>query len=141
MDLDKLNNQARFIEMIVSGKLVISKKKKVSLVAELRAKDFKPIPKVIDAKKQGEFEPIVEEQETEEEAAEAVKTCNDDFDYLLGVRICPSRMARATNSTSDGNLVPHSGAHRQIEETSRRQRERIRKAHLHLRQAALDSRP
>lgn len=87
MDLDKLNNQARFVEMIVSGKLVINKKKKAALVAELRAKDFKPIPKTVDAKKQGEFEPIVEEQETEEEAAEAVMTGNNDFDYLLGVCI------------------------------------------------------
>lgn len=119
MDLDKLNNQARFIEMIVSGKLVISKKKKAALVAELRAKDFKPIPKIIDAKKQGEFEPIVEDQENEEEAAEAAVSGNNDFDYLLGVCICIYSLPAFTDLTLDGNLVAYPRAHRQAKEASR----------------------
>jgi DNA topoisomerase-2 len=41
-DLEKLSNQARFIQMIIDGKLVVSKKKKKDLVAELKQKNFKP---------------------------------------------------------------------------------------------------
>lgn len=85
MDLDKLNNQARFVEMIVGGKLTVNRKKKAALVKELRDHGFKSIPKIADLKKQGEFEPVVEDQETEEEAAEAQSTGLNDFDYLLGV--------------------------------------------------------
>lgn len=85
MELEKLNNQAKFVEMIINNKLTVSKKKKVALVAELRDKGFKPIPKVADAKKQGEFEPIVDDQENEDEAAEGAVTGASDYDYLLGV--------------------------------------------------------
>ena len=84
-DLDKLSNQAKFIRMIVDNKLVVSKKKKTVLVAELRDKGFKPIPKVIDARKEGEFEPVVNEDEEHEEAAEGKETNAADYDYLLGV--------------------------------------------------------
>lgn len=86
-ELDKLNNQAKFVEMIVNEKLVVSKKKKIALVAELRQKGFKPIPKLVDAKKQGEFEPVVDDEENEEEAAEAAAAGTSDFDYLLGVSV------------------------------------------------------
>lgn len=67
--------------MIIDGKLVISKKKKVVLIAELKEKGFKPIPKVVEAVKAGETEPTVDEEESSEETEAA----SDAYDYLLGV--------------------------------------------------------
>ncbi|KAL1981976.1 hypothetical protein VTN96DRAFT_1942 [Rasamsonia emersonii] len=81
-DLDKLTNQARFVQMIIDGKLVISKKKKSVLIAELKEKGFKPIPKVIEAVKAGETEPTVDE---EEESLEETEAASDAYDYLLGM--------------------------------------------------------
>lgn len=82
-DLDKLSNQSRFIKMIIDNKLVISKKKKAALVTELSKLNFKPIPKVVDAKKQGEDEAVVEEDNDDENAEAGA----NDFDYLLGMAI------------------------------------------------------
>lgn len=82
-DLEKMSNQARFIKMIIDGSLIVNKKKKSTLVAELKAKDFKAIPKIVDARKEGEFEPVVEEQD---EASDELKEAGaNDYDYLLGV--------------------------------------------------------
>jgi DNA topoisomerase-2 len=82
-ELDKLSNQSRFVQMIIDGKLVVSKKKKSVLVAELHKLNFTPIPKLSDAKKQGEMEDVVEEDEEGEDAAPGA----NDFDYLLGMAI------------------------------------------------------
>ncbi|KAF2020724.1 type II DNA topoisomerase [Aaosphaeria arxii CBS 175.79] len=81
-DLDKLTNQARFIQMIIDGKLVIAKKKKAVLVAELQKLGFKPFPKVSDAKKAGEVEDAAEDESEGEGEAGA-----NDYDYLLGMAI------------------------------------------------------
>lgn len=83
-DLEKLTNQARFIKMIIDGKLVVSKKKKAVLMAELRKLNFKPFPKVEDASKAGEIEKVAENNEDEDDGEDdAVGT--RDYDYLLGV--------------------------------------------------------
>ncbi|KAI5195412.1 type II DNA topoisomerase [Aureobasidium subglaciale] len=82
-ELDKLSNQSRFVQMIIDGKLVVSKKKKSVLVAELHKLNFKPIPKLADAKKQGELEDVVEEEDDSDDAAPGA----NDFDYLLGMAI------------------------------------------------------
>ncbi|KKY22133.1 putative dna topoisomerase ii [Diplodia seriata] len=79
-ELEKLSNQSRFIQMIIDGKLVVAKKKKTALVAELKKLGFKPIPKN-EAKKQGEEEEFLEEDE-ESDAPGA-----NDYDYLLGMAI------------------------------------------------------
>lgn len=76
-----MTNQARFIRMIIDGQLVVSKKKKADLVAELRKKDFKPISRVRDAVAAGETELVVE---NDEDDADAVVGANV-YDYLLGV--------------------------------------------------------
>ena len=90
-ELEKMNNQRRFVQMIIDGELVISRKKKAVLVEELRAKGFKPFPKIADARKEGEFEPVVENDEGDDadEAKENQAMGASDFDYLLGV--CLSR--------------------------------------------------
>lgn len=85
-ELDKFTNQARFVRMIIDGKLVVSKKKKSVLVAELDTHNFKRIPKIVDAKKQGEFEAVVEQDDDESDDVETAAGAND-FDYLLGMAI------------------------------------------------------
>jgi len=82
----KLTNQARFVKAIIDGKLVVSKKKKAVLVAELDKAQYKRFPKIADAKKQGEFEAVVEQDEDEAEDAETTAG-GSDFDYLLGMAI------------------------------------------------------
>ena len=81
-DLIKMTNQARFIQEIVDGKLVVSKKRKADLVAELRQNGFKPIPKISDAVKEGELAPVVE---NDEETEEDIESGANAYDYLLGV--------------------------------------------------------
>lgn len=85
-ELERLSNQARFIKMIIDGKLIVSKKKKAVLVAELQKLGFTRFPKVIDAKKEGEFEAVVEEDHEEFDDADTAAGASD-YDYLLGMAI------------------------------------------------------
>ncbi|KAF8349867.1 DNA topoisomerase II [Amanita rubescens] len=79
--LDKLNNQARFVQMIVDKELVVSNRKKADIVAELRKLKFRPFPKVTSAKV-NENEEKADEDEEEEELGN-----DSDYDYLLGMAI------------------------------------------------------
>ncbi|MCJ1284626.1 DNA topoisomerase 2 [Xylographa opegraphella] len=83
-ELEKLTNQARFIQMIIDGKLVVSKKKKKALVVELKQKGFKAFPKTVDASKEGESEPVIENEEGNDEDVEMEASA---YDYLLGMAI------------------------------------------------------
>ncbi|TFK76656.1 type II DNA topoisomerase [Pluteus cervinus] len=78
--LEKLNNQARFIQMIVDRQLNVSNRKKAEIVADLRKHQFRPFPKVVQAKESGENEDA-EEDEDEGEGR------TSDYDYLLGMAI------------------------------------------------------
>ena len=69
--------------MIISKDLVVSNRKKVDIVEELRQKKFRPFPKVAKAKVAGETEDV-EENDEAEEAASGTST---DYDYLLGMAI------------------------------------------------------
>jgi DNA topoisomerase-2 len=80
----KLKNQARFVMEIIDNKLIVSKKKKPILVAELRKRDFEPFPKVKDARRAGETDDVVE---NEDEVASDEDAGARDFDYLLGVSL------------------------------------------------------
>lgn len=82
-ELDKLTNQARFISEIIEGKLVVARKKKAVLVEELKAKNYTPYPKVVDATKDGELEPAMDD----ETGDKAVDTAANAYDYLLGMAI------------------------------------------------------
>ena len=85
-ELERLGNQARFVKMIIDGSLVVSKKKKAVLVAELRKLKFRPFPKVTEARKEGETAEIVENAEEEDDNDDAeLKAAASDYDYLLGV--------------------------------------------------------
>jgi DNA topoisomerase-2 len=83
-ELDKLSNQARFVKMIIDGKLTVSKKKKSVLVAELKKLGFTAYPKVRDASKDGETEEVVENDVDDDSATQAGAS---DYDYLLGMAI------------------------------------------------------
>ncbi|KAF1977580.1 type II DNA topoisomerase [Bimuria novae-zelandiae CBS 107.79] len=82
-ELIKMTNQARFIQMIIDGKLIVSKKKKAVLVEELRKLGFTPFPKVADAKTAGEQEDAQDDEESARDAAIGAS----DYDYLLGMAI------------------------------------------------------
>ncbi|CAG8971259.1 hypothetical protein HYALB_00001425 [Hymenoscyphus albidus] len=80
----KLKNQARFVMEIIENKLVVSKKKKPVLVAELRKREYEAFSKVKDAQKAGETDDTVE---NDDEVAEDEDEGARDFDYLLGMPI------------------------------------------------------
>jgi DNA topoisomerase-2 len=82
----KLLNQYRFIQEIIDGKLVVSKKKKAILVKELRDRKYEAFPPK-DGKKKSDEE-ASEDAEEEEEASGGAR----DYDYLLSVcNPCPKR--------------------------------------------------
>jgi DNA topoisomerase-2 len=81
--LDKLTNQSRFIKMIIDGTLVVSKKKKDILVAELRKLNFRAFPKKEEAKKAGEPEDPIDEDAGNDDTQSGAR----DYDYLLGMAI------------------------------------------------------
>lgn len=85
-ELLKLNNQAMFVKMIIDGKLVVSKKKKSVLVQELSDLGFARFPKVVDAKKAGETEDAMEDDNDDSDDATTAAGAGD-FDYLLGMAI------------------------------------------------------
>ncbi|KAI9055018.1 hypothetical protein LZ554_002159 [Drepanopeziza brunnea f. sp. 'monogermtubi'] len=80
----KLRNQARFVLEIIDNQLVVSKQKKPVLVAELRKRGYDAFPKLKDAKKSGETDDVVE---NDEEISADDDAGARDFDYLLGLPI------------------------------------------------------
>lgn len=82
-ELDKLSNQARFVQMIIDDKLIISKRKKTDIVDELRQLKFKAIPKVVKAKIAGDDDD--DEDDSEETTIQGDSM--SDYDYLLGMAI------------------------------------------------------
>ncbi|KAK5134560.1 DNA topoisomerase 2 [Meristemomyces frigidus] len=86
-ELQKMSNQARFVQMIIDGKLVVSKKKKSALVTELQRLNFTRFPKVADAKKEGEFEAVVDDDHADEADDGDTAAGASDYDYLLGMAI------------------------------------------------------
>lgn len=82
-EVDRLNNQARFVQMIVDKKLNVSNRKKADIVAELRKLEFTPFPKKASAKAAGETAPTVDDPDEEEDVGSGM----GDYDYLLGMAI------------------------------------------------------
>lgn len=95
-ELEKFTNQARFVQMIIDGKLVVSKKKKLVLVQELKEKGFKAMPKKADAIKEGELAPFADNDEEEEE--EDAQTGAAAYEYLLGVSSRPDLEKAVANT-------------------------------------------
>ncbi|KAI0391663.1 DNA topoisomerase [Xylariaceae sp. FL0594] len=87
-DYRKLKNQARFIQEIMDNELVVSRKKKTVIVAELRERKYEAFVKSIAAKTKSE-EDDDEEQANQEESAEdlAADESVRGYDYLLSMPI------------------------------------------------------
>ena len=81
-ELRKFSNQERFIREIIEGKLVVARKKKTALIAELKARDYSTLSDVADAVKEENLEPFLENDE-ESEAEGDIKS--NGYDYLLGM--------------------------------------------------------
>lgn len=85
--LDRLSNQARFILAVIEGKLVINKRAKKDIVAQMRREGYKPIPKL---NKKADGTAVDEDAEEEEEVPEAVGLVGEkdsDFDYCLNMTL------------------------------------------------------
>ncbi|KKY29190.1 putative dna topoisomerase ii [Phaeomoniella chlamydospora] len=82
-ELEKFTNQARFVKMIIDGKLNISKKKKSVLISELQKLGFKAFAKVEDASKAGELQRA--QQDDDDDSGTEVEVAANSYDYLLGM--------------------------------------------------------
>jgi len=125
-DYRKLKNMYRFIQEIIDGKLVVSKKKKDVLVEELRERKYEAFPKGQDKKAKSSDEELDQDEDPEEDASGG---SGRDYDYLLSVR--PDRRdgrgCFANAVDADADLVLHLGASREAEEADRRQEGRARR--------------
>ncbi|KAJ4485455.1 DNA topoisomerase II [Lentinula aciculospora] len=77
--LDRLNSQARFIQMIVDKELIVSARKKLDIIADLKEHKFPAFPKKSKANTSAE--------EVDAETEEEDKESNNDYDYLLNMPI------------------------------------------------------
>lgn len=83
-----MKNMARFIEEIIDGKLVVSRKKKAVLVEELRTRKYRPFPKVQADKKNKNTDEEMGQDDDDNEAEESSDEPGaGDYDYLLSVCI------------------------------------------------------
>lgn len=80
---DRLSNQARFIQLIISKELVINNRKRAVVVADLRAREFRPFPKIV------KVHLAVEVNDEAEDADDALAAVNadSDYDYLMGMSL------------------------------------------------------
>lgn len=78
----KLRNQARFVQEIMEGKLVVNRKKKAVLVQELRERKYEAFPKNAEKKKKTQDQ--LDEDEGDDD--DGIPGGND-YDYLLTMPI------------------------------------------------------
>lgn len=76
LQLEKLTNQVKFVQMIIKKELNVSGRKKAEIIRDLKSKGFKAFPKVAKVEAEGE---------TEEAEEDVVDTSDNGYDYLLGV--------------------------------------------------------
>ena len=86
-DYRKLKNQYRFIQEIIDGDLIVSKKKKAILVDELRERKYEAFPpKAPEGKKPKSTDEELGQEEQEDEEA-GLGGGGRDYDYLLSMPI------------------------------------------------------
>ncbi|PHH86261.1 hypothetical protein CDD83_10488 [Cordyceps sp. RAO-2017] len=83
-DYRKLKNQARFIQEIIDGVMVVSKKKKPILINELRERKYEAFPRIKDAKKKTDEDENNAEEEDDDDPGDGGAR---DYDYLLAMPI------------------------------------------------------
>lgn len=76
---------ARFVEEIIDGKLVVSKKKRAILVQELRDRKYEAFPRGESVKKARNTDEEMDQDEEEAEELESNQPGAGDYDYLLSV--------------------------------------------------------
>ncbi|KAI3338874.1 DNA topoisomerase [Ustulina deusta] len=88
-DYRKLKNQARFVQEIMDGELVVSRKKRQVIVGELRERKYETFAKKTDGKTTKEEGEDEDEDDGVDDSAKALDI-NDDahgYDYLLSMPI------------------------------------------------------
>ncbi|OAQ97033.1 hypothetical protein LLEC1_05787 [Akanthomyces lecanii] len=85
-DYRKVKNQARFIQEIISGVLIVGKKRKQVLVTELRERKYEAFPPKKTGAKADEEE-LGHESDAEGDSSEAHDSGARDYDYLLSMAI------------------------------------------------------
>ena len=128
--LDKLTNQVKFVQMIIKKELVVSGRKKLDIIRDLKSKGFKSFPKVA--------KPVVEDENSEavEDEAEIEDASDNGYDYLLSVLpFCVSSLTMV-----DGHLLPYDGKSQHFTQAARRQRGRTQRIAPIVRQRSLESR-
>ena len=103
--MTKLQNQIRFIKMIIDKQLTVNNRKKVDIVADLRKKNFRPFAKIQKAKEAGENEPTAadEQEDVEEDESEDEKDSSagiNDYDYLLNMAISSLTKEKVSSTAS-----------------------------------------
>jgi hypothetical protein len=131
MQLEKLTNQVRFVQMIIKKELNVSGRKKNDIIKDLKSKNFKSFPKIVKK----EDTEIVEEGNEEQEE---VETGSDNgYDYLLSVQTLHDVLA----NIADADLLAYKRTRPEIVESTRRQRVRIERTPQIERQGPLEPRP
>lgn len=87
---------ARFVEEIIDGKLVVSRKKRAALVQELRDRKYEAFPRGESVKKARSTDEEMDQSEEEADELESNAPGAGDYDYLLSVCnwIVPSPLIR-----------------------------------------------
>jgi DNA topoisomerase II len=78
---------ARFVEEIIEGKLVVSRKKKANLVEELRDRKYEAFPRGESVKQARNTDEEMDQDDDEDnEDLTSTEPGAGDYDYLLSVR-------------------------------------------------------
>lgn len=92
-----MKNQYRFIQEIIEGKLIVSKKKKSVLVQELRDRNYEAFPKGEDSRKNKSTDEELDQDEPDDDNEGSAR----DYDYLLSVWcsfVLPSCLVKPANT-------------------------------------------
>ncbi|KAL1223306.1 DNA topoisomerase 2 [Cardamine amara subsp. amara] len=90
LELLKLENKVRFILAVLSGEIIVNRRKKAELVQELREKGFTPFPKKaapVEAAVAGAIDDAAEEISTVPEPSSTAFIPGSEYDYLLAMSI------------------------------------------------------
>jgi DNA topoisomerase-2 len=99
-ELTRLDNKVRFIMSVVDGKLVIAKRKRAELEAELRRGGFDPLPKGGKAAAAA-AEAAAADDDGEDGAAAAVADAGVSYDYLLSLPLWSLTLEKVAELTAE----------------------------------------
>ena len=88
--------------MIINKELIIANKKRSTVVADLRSKNFRPFPKVSKAHVAADPE---DEEGAEEEVVDAKGGADSDYDYLLGMALYSLTAEKVSHRSSYSSIT------------------------------------